>query len=323
VTTLVTGGAGYIGSVTARALAASGRSVVVLDTLERGRREACGDLPLVIGNIADAELVTKVCADHGVDEVVHFAAYKAVGESMSDPGLYFDNNVAGSHALIEAVRRAGVERFVFSSSAAVYGTPSSVPVDERAPVRCESVYAETKAMVERMLHWYGETVGLRSVCLRYFNAAGASDDGTLGEDWDRSQNLLPHVMRAALEGVELRVFGGDYPTADGTGVRDYVHVEDLAVAHVSALDHLAAGRSSLVCNVGTGRGTSVLEIVRAAEEVLGVPVPRVIVDRRPGDPASCWADVALARDVLGFAAVRGLESIIDSARAWHTGAGRR
>lgn len=321
--TLVTGGAGYIGSITARALVASGRSVVVLDTLERGRREACGDIPLVVGDIADDDLVAGICRDHGIEEVVHFAAFKAVGESMSEPARYFANNVAGSHALIAALHRAGVGRLVFSSSASVYGTPASVPVDERAPVQCESVYAETKAIVERILHWYGRTVGFRSVSLRYFNAAGAADDGTLGEDWDHSQNLLPHVMRAALGGPTLRVFGDDYPTSDGTGVRDYIHVEDLARAHVLALDHLERGGETLACNVGTGRGTSVLEIIGATERVLGVPVPRVIVDRRPGDPAECWADVALAREVLGFVAERGLDRIISTAHAWHTGPGRK
>ena len=317
-TVLVTGGAGYIGSITLRAIRASGRAVVVLDTLERGHRAAVGDAPFVQGDVADSPLVERLCREHEVDEVVHFAAYKAVGESMENPHKYFSNNVAGSQRLLEALHRAGIGRIVFSSTAAVHGTPDSVPVRESDPIRCESVYAETKLMIERMLSWYGRTTPMRHVVLRYFNAAGAATDGTLGEDWRFSENLVPHVMKALLEGTALRVFGDDWPTPDGTGVRDYVHVEDLAAAHVAALDHLARGGESVTCNVGTGLGTSVREIIAVTERISGRPVPHGIAPRRAGDPVACWADVSAAAEVLGWTATRTIDDIIASALAWHT-----
>jgi len=286
VTTLITGGAGYIGSITARAIRASGRAVVVLDTLENGHRKAVGDAPFVQGDVADRDLVRRTVEEHGVDEVVHFAAYKAVGESMSNPGKYFANNVAGSQALFGALHDCGVHRVVFSSTAAVYGTPSRVPVTEDDPVRCESVYAETKWMMERTLEWYARTTPLRSVRLRYFNAAGASDDASLGENW--------------------------------TGVRDYIHVEDLAAAHIAALDHLAGGGDSVTLNVGTGQGTSVLEIIAATERVTGTRVPHQIVGRRPGDVSEVWADASRIRDLTGWEPRRTLDDIIATAHAWHS-----
>lgn len=317
-TTLITGGAGYIGSITARLIRGSGRGVVVLDTLENGHRKAVGDAPFVQGDVADVDLVERVCREHEVDEVVHFAAYKAVGESMADPAKYFHNNVTGSQRLFEALDRCEVQRVVFSSTAGIYGNPDVVPVTESAEPRCESVYARTKLMVEKTLGWYSRNTAMRHVCLRYFNAAGASDDATLGEDWRHSQNLIPHVMRAALGVAELKVFGADFPTPDGTGVRDYIHVEDLARAHVAALDHLADGGASITCNVGTGFGTSVLEIIAATERVTGRKVPHRIVDRRPGDPAACWADASLINRTFGWSPTRTLDDIISSAWAWHS-----
>ena len=318
-TTLITGGAGYIGSITARAIRASGRAVVVLDTLENGHRKAVGDAPFVQGDVADRDLVRRTVEEHGVDEVVHFAAYKAVGESMSNPGKYFANNVAGSQALFGALHDCGVHRVVFSSTAAVYGTPSRVPVTEDDPVRCESVYAETKWMMERTLEWYARTTPLRSVRLRYFNAAGASDDASLGENWDFSENLVPHVMKAVLgHSAGLKVFGNDWPTHDGTGVRDYIHVEDLATAHIAALDHLAGGGESVTLNVGTGQGTSVLEIIAATERVTGMHVPHEIVGRRPGDVSEVWADASRIRDLTGWEPRRTLDDIIATAHAWHS-----
>jgi len=319
VTVLVTGGAGYIGSITARALVASGRRIVVLDTLERGRRESVGDAPFVRGDVADRDLVRRVCDEHGVDEVVHFAAYKAVAESMAEPQRYFANNTAGTLLLLDALADAGVGRFVFSSTASVYGTPERVPLREDDPVRCESVYAESKHLVERALGWMSDRGGLRHVSLRYFNAAGASDDASLGEDWNLSSNLVPVVMKVAA-GVapELGIFGGDHPTRDGTCVRDYVHVEDLATAHVAALDHLAAGGRSDILNVGTGAGTSVLEIVDAAERITGRSVPRRVVEPRPGDPAVSVADTTRIGAVLDWAPRRSLDDIISSAWRWHS-----
>lgn len=317
-TTLITGGAGYIGSITTRLIRSTGRSVVVLDTLENGHIKAVGDAPFVQGDIADTDLVMNICRDHNVDEVVHFAAYKAVGESMSHPGKYFQNNVTGSQKLCDALQRAGVERIVFSSTAGIYGNPAVVPVTELAPPQCESVYAETKLMIERTLGWYSQTTPLRHVNLRYFNAAGASADATLGEDWRHSQNLIPHVMKALLGfAPALQVFGNDFPTVDGTGVRDYIHVEDLATAHVAALDYLSGGGTSTTCNVGTGRGTSVLQIIETTERVSGKKVPYEIVARRAGDPAECYADARLINQLFGWSPTRSLDDIISSAYAWH------
>lgn len=318
-TVLITGGAGYIGSLTARIIRASGRGVVILDTLENGHRKAVGDAPFVQGDIADSQLVEKLCADHGVDEVVHFAAYKAVGESMENPGKYFANNVTGSQKLFESLHQMGIDRVVFSSTAAVYGTPASVPVRESDALHCESVYAETKLMIEKTLGWYSQTTPMRHVCLRYFNAAGASDDATLGEDWRFSQNLIPHVMKAALGySPALHVFGNDFPTPDGTGIRDYIHVEDLARAHVAALDYLKAGNSSITCNVGTGHGTSVMDIIATTERISGKKVPYKIVERRPGDPSECYADASLISSKFDWSPLRNLDDIISSAYQWHS-----
>lgn len=318
-TTLITGGAGYIGSITTRFIRSTGRGVVVLDTLENGHRKAVGDAPFVQGDVADSDLVERVCREHDVDEVVHFAAYKAVGESMANPAKYFLNNVTGSQKLCEALARAGVNRVVFSSTAGIYGTPDVVPVTEDATPRCESVYAETKLMIEKTLQWYSRTTDMRHVSLRYFNAAGAASDGTLGEDWRYSQNLIPHVMKAAMgASPTLTVFGNDFPTPDGTGVRDYIHVEDLATAHVAALEHLRQNGDSTTCNVGTGFGTSVMQIIDATERVTGRAVPYTISDRRAGDPAECYADTRRIQQLFGWSPTRTLDDIITTAYAWHS-----
>lgn len=317
-TILVTGGAGYIGSHTVRQLRAEGRGVVVLDSLERGNRDALLGAPFVQGDISDSSLVAEVCREHGVDSVIHFAAYKSVGESMTDPAKYWRNNVQGTVDLLEGMLAADVRRIVFSSSAAVYGNPDSLPIREDAPLRPENVYAETKAVMERVIHWYGQTHGVRWASLRYFNAAGASSDGVLGENWDMSTNLLPLVMKAALGASgPVKVFGDDYPTPDGTGVRDYIHVEDLAIAHSKAIDYLELGRESITLNLGTGHGYSVMEIIRATESVLGRPVPYEVVERRPGDPATVYADPTSANLVLGWTATRGLSDIVRDAFSWH------
>lgn len=319
-TTLVTGGAGYIGSHTVRALRAADRPVVVLDTLELGTREAVIDAPLVIGDIADEAFVERVCREHDVDTIIHFAAYKNVGESMHDPSKYFRNNVDGTVRLLDASRRAGVDKVVFSSSCSVYGTPDRVPVDESQPIHPESVYAETKAIVERVLHWYGEVHGVRSVSLRYFNAAGASFDARIGEDWAYALNLVPVAMKAVLLGeTRLQVFGDDYPTPDGTCIRDYIHVDDLAEAHVAAIDYLNDGGPTVAVNVGTGIGTTVRTVLDEIERVAGRPVPHDVVDRRPGDPVVSYADPTKSRDVLGWTPRYGLTEIIDTAYRWHLG----
>ena len=317
-TILVTGGAGYIGSHTVRALRALDRDVVVLDSLELGVADAVIDAPLIVGDITDGDLVTATCREYGVTQVVHFAAYKSVGESMQEPARYWRNNVAGAVELIEACLAAGVNDVVFSSSCSVYGTPSQVPVTETAAIAPESVYAETKAMIEKVLRWYGATHGLRAVSLRYFNAAGASFDGRIGEDWSYSINLIPLAMKALLLGDrKLQVFGGDYDTPDGTCIRDYIHVDDLADAHVKALDYLAAGGETVEVNVGTGAGSSVLDVIKATEAISGRPVPYDIVERRRGDPVTTYADPRFAETTLGWRAEHDLDAIIRTAYDWH------
>lgn len=314
---LVTGGAGYIGSHTVKALHEAGRDVVVLDTLEKGDRDAVGDAELVVGDVADRGLVHDLVGEHGVTEVVHFAAYKSVPESMERPGRYFGNNVGGSIALVDAARDAGVTSFVFSSSCSVVGNPPEVPVREDAPLDPESVYAETKAMVERVLDWTGRTSDLQSVSLRYFNAAGAAMDGSIGEDWSSTTNLIPLVMRAVLTGSPtLQVYGTDYPTRDGTCIRDYIHVDDLADAHVRALDWLADSSTSTVINVGTGVGSTVKEVIAAVAAEAGRGVPHVEVGRRAGDPAATWAANDRARELLGWEPTLGLDEIVSSAWKW-------
>ncbi|MDA3010155.1 MAG: UDP-glucose 4-epimerase GalE [Actinomycetota bacterium] len=319
---LVTGGAGYIGSHTVRRLREAGIDTVVLDTLERGRAEALLGAPLVVGSIADESLVAEVCREHSITAVIHFAAHKSVGESMVNPGPYWTNNVQGTVHLIEGMLAADVRTIVFSSSAAVYGSPEQVPITEQAPVRPENVYAETKAMMERVIKWYGVTSGLTWASLRYFNAAGASADGVIGEDWSSTTNLVPLVMRAALtDAGPVDVFGTDFDTPDGSGVRDYIHVEDLAEAHLSALRHLEDGGENLTVNLGTGTGTSVLEILSMTAEVHGAEVPHRLAERRIGDPATVYADSTRAATELGWTATRDLRDIITSAYAWHSRGG--
>jgi UDP-glucose-4-epimerase GalE len=316
---LVSGGAGYIGSHTVRLLREQGRDVVVLDSLEFGHRAAIGDVPLVVGDIADRELVGAVVKQYGIDAVVHFAAYKAAGESMEQPGRYFRNNVSGSVSFFDALHQAGVGRVVFSSTCAVYGTPDLVPVGEGASIRPESPYGESKAMTERVLGWFDHSHDMRSICLRYFNAAGAWPDGSIGEDWTFTLNLVPLVMKAALGRREtLQVFGTDYPTPDGTAIRDYVHVVDLAVAHLKALELLESGGASTAINLGTGLGSSVFDVLGAAERAIGRPVPYVVGPRRPGDPVALYSDNDRSGALLGWEARRGLDEIVASAWAWHS-----
>ena len=290
----------------------------MLDSLELGRADAVLDAPLVVGTITDHELVTATCQTYGVTQVVHFAAYKSVGESMVSPAKYWRNNVAGTVELVEACLASGVSDIVFSSSCSVYGTPAEVPVTELAPIDPESVYAETKATVERILRWYGATHGLRAVSLRYFNAAGASFDARIGEDWSFSANLVPVAMKATLLGDRrLEVFGADYDTPDGTCIRDYIHVDDLADAHMKALDYLGGGGPTIAVNVGTGTGSSVLDVIKTTERISGRAVPFDVVDRRPGDPVATFADPTFAESTLGWRARFDLDDIIRTAYDWH------
>ncbi len=317
-TVLVTGGAGYIGAHTVRALRKASRDVVVLDTLERGNRNAVIDAKLIVGDIADQKLVAKICRKYRITDVVHFAAYKAVGESMTHPMKYWQNNVASTIKLLETLIAQNVHRFVFSSSASIYGTPKSSPITENESTNPESVYAETKLAVEIILKSL-TTSGLKSVSLRYFNAAGASGDNKIGEDWIASQNLIPRVMRALLDDkFKFEVFGNDYATPDGTCIRDYIHVEDLAIAHLKALEYLESGGKTMACNIGTGKSTSVTELLEMAAQVAKRKVPHTIGARRDGDPVTVFADATLARKVLDWQATHDLRSIIESAYNWHS-----
>ena len=312
---LVSGGAGYIGSHAARALRRSGYEVVLYDNLSTGFRRLAQGFELVEGDIADEAKLRPVLAR--VDAVMHFAAHAYVGESVENPRKYFRNNVVAALSLLNSAVDAGIRRFVFSSTCAVYGIPEQIPITEQTPREPVNPYGASKLFFENALEAYSRAYGLRSVSLRYFNAAGADESGEIGELHDPETHLIPLALAASTEnGPELQIYGSDYPTPDGTCVRDYIHVNDLADAHVRALQHLEKGGDSLAINLGTGRGHSVLEVIRAAENATGRPVRRKIGPRRPGDPPILVADPAKAQSVLGWTAKRNLADIVSSAWAW-------
>lgn len=320
-TILVCGGAGYIGSHTVRALLARGDKPVVLDNLRTGHRESLPpEVPLVEGDMRDAALMDRVMRDYGVEAVLHFAALSLVGESMQQPLPYFHNNVHGMQVLLETMLRNGVRHIVFSSSAAVYGEPESLPIVEEAPLHPGNPYGESKRMMEAMMRWAAAAHDLHYVSLRYFNVAGACADGSIGEDHAPETHLIPLVLQVALgRRPHITVFGHDYDTPDGTCIRDYIGVEDLADAHLLALDHLAAGGESSVFNLGNGQGFSVRRIIDTARRVTGHPIPEVAGERRPGDPARLVASARKAREVLGWQPRQDVEDIIASAWRWHSG----
>ena len=295
---LVTGGAGYIGSITTFHLLRRGFEVVVIDDLSRGHRDNVAPERLHVLRLQDTGAVTKLLA--GVDAVVHFAAYIAVGESVRQPELYYSNNIGGTLSLLEAMARAGVNKLVFSSTAAVYGNPERVPIPEDARIDPVSPYGESKAIVEKILRSLDQYRGLRSIALRYFNACGGEPDAGLGERHDPETHLIPLLLKAAVTGQPVQIFGNDYPTPDGTCTRDYIHVSDLAAAHVAALEHLLAGGASDTFNVGTGHGHTVMEVLRATEEITGIKVPYQIAPRRDGDAAELVADAAKLRRTLAW-----------------------
>jgi UDP-glucose-4-epimerase GalE len=287
---LVTGGAGYIGSHTVQRLMERGYDPIVVDNLSKGHRHNVDARRLHVMDIADTGALARLMQSEGVAAVVHFAGYIAVGESTREPELYFSNNVGGSLSLLSAMQQAGVRRLVFSSTAAVYGTPERVPISEDLPFAPVSPYGESKVMVEQILKWLDQCRGLRSVALRYFNACGADPGGGLGEEHSPETHLIPLLLRAVRTGEPITLFGDDYDTPDGTCIRDYVHVGDLAEAHILALDALLAGAASAAYNVGTGAGHSVLEVLRATEQVTGKKAPYVMGPRREGDPPVLVAD---------------------------------
>jgi UDP-glucose 4-epimerase len=325
---LVTGGAGYVGGVSVDAILAAGHQVVVLDDLSTGHAAIANPAArLVTGSYGDEAATRGLLEAEGVDAILHCAARSLVGESVLDPAKYYRDNVAGGVALLEAARGAGVRRVVFSSTAAVYGTPDSTPIAEDAALRPINTYGETKRTFEGALHWYGVAYGFRSVILRYFNVAGATE--RLGEVHRPETHLVPNVLLAAAGGPALTLFGHDYPTPDGTAIRDYIHVSDLADAHVAALeatapddprtgsDDDAAPATPVICNLGTSHGYSVREILQAAEAVVGRPIPHTVGPRRAGDPPVLVASNGRAREMLGWAPRHSsLEEMLGSAWAW-------
>lgn len=317
---LVTGGAGYIGSHTCKALANAGFEPVTLDNLVYGHRAAVKWGPLIEGDLENRDLLRSTIAKFDPVGVIHFAAYTYVGESMSDPGKYFRNNTGGTLNLLEAMQERGVQQIVFSSTCATYGLPERVPIGEDEKQLPVNPYGESKLFVERMLSWYHHCLDLNYAALRYFNAAGADHEGELGEDHDPETHLIPLVIQAALGQRErVEIFGTDYETPDGTAIRDYIHVADLADAHVRAMRHLLDSGPSLQLNLGTGTGHSVREVISAVERIGGRPVPVQTAPRRHGDPPVLIANSELAHSALGWRPEHSsLDEIVRSAWRWHS-----
>ncbi len=315
---LVTGGAGYIGSHTCKALARAAHDPVVYDSLESGDCDFVKWGALEEGNVRDASRLAEVLQKYKPDAVMHFAAYIDAGDSVANPQKYYENNVLGTHTLLRAIRKAKVSALVFSSTASIYGNPETTPIRENHRLRPTNPYAYSKLIGERMIEDFGATCGLRWASLRYFNAAGADPDGELGECHDPETHLVPLAIRAAFGlSKPLTVFGDDYDTPDGTAIRDYIHVSDLAQAHVATLDYLLSGGESTAINLGVGKGYSVYDVISAVERVLGKTVPRHVDSRRPGDPVEAIADARRAARLLSWEPrIANLGGIIETAAAW-------
>jgi UDP-glucose-4-epimerase GalE len=314
---LVTGGAGYIGSHTADTIEQSGHTAIIYDNLSSGHQWAAGSKTLIEADLADKLSTQRAIEQYRIEAVIHFAAHAYVGESVADPRKYFQNNAVNTLNLLDVMLDFGVKYIVYSSTCATYGIPEKLPIPEEHPQRPVNPYGESKLFIERVLHWYEKAYGLRWVALRYFNAAGASPQ--LGECHDPETHLIPLAVDAALTGVPLSVFGTDYPTEDGTAVRDYIHVDDLASAHLLALDYLLKQGTSRGFNLGTGQGHSVREVLEMVEQVSKVAVPHRAAERRPGDPAVLVADNRAAIELLGWMPKRSsLRDIVESAWLWHS-----
>lgn len=317
---LVTGGAGYIGSHTVRELRERGMDVVVYDNLSTGHIESIGDTPFVKGDLFDVELLRKTFREYGVDSVIHFAAYSLVGESMVNPAKYYHNNVAGTLALLDAMLAENVKYLVFSSSAATYGDCGDGLITENSPQNPTSVYGQTKLMMEQFMQDYDKAYGMKYVALRYFNAAGAHASGEIGEAHSPESHLIPLILQVSNgKREQINIFGDDYPTHDGTCIRDYIHITDLADAHIKALEYLKNGGKSTYYNLGNGNGFSVKEVIDTVEKVVGSPVKKQVVERRPGDPASLVASSEKIQKELGWKPKYDtLDSIVASAWKWHS-----
>ena len=315
---LVVGGAGYIGSHMVRQLDSAGHNVVVLDNLSTGFRQAVTAGELVVGDMADQSLVKSVLSDHSIDAVMHFAACALVGESVEQPAKYYRNNVLATIELLDAMRATDVKRIVFSSTCATYGIPEVVPISEKTPQKPVNPYGFTKLVIERALEDYAHAYGFGFAALRYFNAAGASPVGGIGEDHDPESHLIPIVLQVALgQRKHISIYGNDWPTPDKTCVRDYIHVDDLSSAHLAAVERIELGKG-LKVNLGTGNGFSVRQIIETCREVTGHEIPAVEGDRRPGDPPELVADASLAEKVLGWVPeYRTPKPIIETAWKWH------
>ncbi|MDE5833788.1 MAG: UDP-glucose 4-epimerase GalE [Desulfovibrio sp.] len=310
---LVTGGAGYIGSHACKLLERQGADVVVFDNLSTGREDFVKWGPLEKGDLRDVGRVREVLKKYRPDGVLHFAARTEIGKSMADPVSFYSNNIGGAVGLLQAMAAEKIANIVVSSSCAVYGQPEIVPISEETPLNPINPYGESKLFVEKMLRDAGRAYGLNWMSLRYFNAAGASPDGEIGEAHTPETHLIPRVIMAAMGGTGVGIYGDDYPTPDGTCVRDYVHVEDLARAHALGLGYLAAGGQSLAMNLGSGAGYSVREIIDGVASVAGAPVPATVRERRPGDPPRLVADASLAKNLLGWQAEKTLGDILTDA----------
>lgn len=316
---LVTGGAGYIGSHTVKMLHENGYEVVVFDSLEKGHRQAVKDTVLVAGNLLDEKNLEELFNKYNISSVIHFAAHSLVGESMIDPQKYYINNVTGTLNLLKAMMQNKVDKLVFSSTAAVYGEPNISPITEETEKKPTNIYGKTKLIIENILEDYNKAYGLNYISLRYFNACGADESGEIGEDHSPETHLIPLVLQTALGNREkISIFGDDYNTPDGTCIRDYIHVNDLAQAHILALKALEKGAKSNIYNLGNGNGFSVKEVIEVAEKVTGININKEIADRRPGDPAVLVASSDKIRKELGWQPkYTNLEKIIETAWKWH------
>ena len=315
---LVTGGAGYVGSACLRYLLERGHDAIAYDNLVQGHRQAVPDGRLIVGDVADTDALSQAMADHRAEAVMHFAAATCVGESVEDPEYHYRNNIGGTRSLLNAMRQTGVQRMLFSSTCATYGLSPKCPMAEDAPQDPCNPYARTKLAVEWMIRDFSDAYGLGFTLLRYFNAAGAAPDGVHGEDHDPETHLIPLVLEVPLgQRDTLAVFGKDYPTPDGTCIRDYVHVDDLAAAHLLAIEATTPSTQE-VYNIGTGQGSSVLEVIQACEDVAGSPIPTEVVDRRPGDPPALAADPSKLIDRLGWQPKYvDIRAVVETAWRWH------